>query len=55
MGEMANRGAFAGGPWHKAEEGHFLLSLPMSHPWIALRCQVLEGRVRVGPGLTYMQ
>lgn len=53
MGEVANRGPFAGGPFHKAEEGYFLLSLPMSHPWID--CKVMEGRACVGSGLTYMQ
>ena len=58
MGEVANRGPFAGGPQHKAEEGSFLLCLSVcsqGHLWIALRCQVIEGRVVVGLGLAYMQ
>lgn len=58
MSEVANRGPFAGGPQHKAEEGSFLLRLLRvlsGHPWIALLCQVIEGQVCVGLGLAFMQ
>lgn len=53
MSEVANRGPFAGGLQHKTESDlSFSISGP---PWIALRCQVIEGRVRVGSGLACMQ